>query len=77
MDVPGLRLLVTGISPWRLRFEPGSVHVGFVVDKRKWVRFFTKFFSLPLSISFHCGSPCSHIIWGINNRPVGAHSSEK
>jgi hypothetical protein len=28
-----LRRLVAGLSPRRLRFDPGSVHVGFVVDK--------------------------------------------
>jgi hypothetical protein len=27
--VPWLRLLVAGLSPWR----PGSIHVGFAVDK--------------------------------------------
>jgi hypothetical protein len=31
--VPWLRQLVTGLSLWRPRFNPGSVHVGFVVDK--------------------------------------------
>jgi hypothetical protein len=29
-----------------------------------------------LSISFHCGSPCSYITWGMNSRPVGGRSSE-
>jgi hypothetical protein len=28
-----LRRLVAGLSPRRLGFDPGSVHVGFVVDK--------------------------------------------
>jgi hypothetical protein len=31
--VPWLRRLVTGLSPRRPGFDPGSVHVGFVVDK--------------------------------------------
>jgi hypothetical protein len=31
--VPWLRLLVAGLSPRRPGFNPGSVHVGFVVDK--------------------------------------------
>jgi hypothetical protein len=31
--VPGLRRLVAVYSPWRLRFDPRSVHVIFVVDK--------------------------------------------
>jgi hypothetical protein len=30
--VPWLRRLVAGLSPRRLGFDPGSVHVGFVVD---------------------------------------------
>jgi hypothetical protein len=33
MAVPWLRRLVTGIPPRRPGFDPGSVHVGFVVDK--------------------------------------------
>jgi hypothetical protein len=31
--VPWLRRLVTGLSPRRPGFDPGSVHVGFVVNK--------------------------------------------
>jgi hypothetical protein len=31
--VPWLRRLVAGLSPRRPRFDPGPVHVGFVVDK--------------------------------------------
>jgi hypothetical protein len=31
--VPWLRRLVVGLSPRRPRLDPGSVHVGFVVDK--------------------------------------------
>jgi hypothetical protein len=33
LAVPWLRRLVAGLSPWRPGFDPGSVHVGFVVDK--------------------------------------------
>jgi hypothetical protein len=33
MAVPWLRRLVAGLSPRRSGFDPGSVHVGFVVDK--------------------------------------------
>jgi hypothetical protein len=33
MVVPWLRRLVVGLSPRRPGFNPGSVHVGFVVDK--------------------------------------------
>jgi hypothetical protein len=31
--VPCLRSLVAGLSPRRHGFAPGSIHVGFVVDK--------------------------------------------
>jgi hypothetical protein len=33
MAVPSLRRLVAGLSPQRPGFDPGSVHVRFVVDK--------------------------------------------
>jgi hypothetical protein len=33
VDVPWLRRLVAGLSPRRLGFDSGSVHVGFVVDE--------------------------------------------
>jgi hypothetical protein len=38
--------------------------------KWHWDRFFSEIFSFRLSISFYCGSPCSYITWGMNNRPV-------
>jgi hypothetical protein len=31
--MPWLRRLVAGLWPRRLGFDPGSIHVGFVVDK--------------------------------------------
>jgi hypothetical protein len=31
--MPWLRSLVAGLSPRRPGFAPGSIHVGFVVDK--------------------------------------------
>jgi hypothetical protein len=38
---PWLRQLVAGLSPWRPRFAPGSVHVGFVVDKMAFGQVFS------------------------------------
>jgi hypothetical protein len=38
--------------------------------------FFSEFFGIFLSVSFHCGSPHLHITWGMNNRPVSGRSSE-
>jgi hypothetical protein len=39
-------------------------------------RFLSKFFCFILSVAFHRGSPCSHIIWGMNSRPVGGCRSK-
>jgi hypothetical protein len=44
--------------------------------KWHWDKFFSEFIGFRLSISLHHGSPYSHIIWGMNNRPSGGHSSE-
>jgi hypothetical protein len=51
--VPWLRRLFASLSPRRLRFDPGSMHVGFVVDKVALDRFFPEYFGFSLSISFH------------------------
>jgi hypothetical protein len=40
-----------------------------------WDRF-RKVFGCLLLISFRRGSPLSHIIWRVNNRPVRGRSSE-
>jgi hypothetical protein len=58
--VPWLRSLVAGLSPRKSGFAPGSIHVGFVVDKVALWQFFSNFFGLPLSISFHRRSPNSY-----------------
>jgi hypothetical protein len=55
---------------------PGSVHVGFSVDKVVLGRFYSDFFGFLLSASFHHGSPYSCIIWGMSNRPVSGRSSD-
>jgi hypothetical protein len=68
--------LVANLSPRRTGFAPGSVHVGFVVDKAALGQGFLRVLRFPLSLSFHCGSPCSYITWGMNKRPVGGRSSE-
>jgi hypothetical protein len=70
--VPWLRQLVAGLSPRR----PGSVQVGYVVDKVVLEQDLLEFFSFLPSRSFHCGSPYSYIIGEMNNRPVGGRSSE-
>jgi hypothetical protein len=68
LAIPRLRQLVTSLSPQRLWFVAGSVHVGFVVDQSDTgTGFFSKFFGLPLSVSFHHDSILIYIIWGMNN----------
>jgi hypothetical protein len=56
--VPWLRRLVAGLPPRRRGFDPGSVHVGFVMDKvalgqvfPRVLRFSPEYFGFPLS--FH------------------------
>jgi hypothetical protein len=51
--VPWLRRLVACLSPRRPGFDPGSVHVGFMVDKVALGQVFPpEYFGFPLSISF-------------------------
>jgi hypothetical protein len=58
--VPWLRSLVAGLSPWRLGFTPGSIHVGFVVDKVALGQVFLQVLQFsPVNISFHHHSPNS------------------
>jgi hypothetical protein len=45
--VAWLRRLVVGLAPRRPWFAPGSVHVGFVVDKVTLDRIFTEFLCIP------------------------------
>jgi hypothetical protein len=57
--VPWLRRLVAGLSPRRPGFDPGSVHVRFVVDKVALGQVFLRVVSCPLSISFYwCSITC-------------------
>jgi hypothetical protein len=58
--VPWLRWLVAGLSPRRPGFEPGSIHVGFVVDKVALGQVFSEVFGFTLSISFHRRSQNSY-----------------
>jgi hypothetical protein len=58
MAVPWLRQLVAGLSPWR----PGSVQWDLWWAKWHWTGYSLEFFRIPLSISFHHGSPYLYII---------------
>jgi hypothetical protein len=57
-------------------FVPGSVRVGFVVDKVALGQVFLRVLRFSLSISFRRGSPYSYIVWGISNRPVSGRIPE-
>jgi len=46
---------------------PGSIHVGFVVDKVALGQVFSKFFGFPLSIHHSTVALQTHIIWGMRN----------
>jgi hypothetical protein len=51
--VPWLGRLVADLSPLRPGFDPGSVHVGFVVDKVALGRFFPEYFGfIPLVLHY-------------------------
>jgi hypothetical protein len=57
LTVPWLRSLVAGLSPRRPGFTPGSIHVGFVVEKVAlgqvflWVLRFSPVIIIPPSLS--------------------------
>jgi hypothetical protein len=51
--VPWLRRLAAGLPARRPGFDPGSVHVGFVMDKVALEYVFPEYFGLPPSISFY------------------------
>jgi hypothetical protein len=48
-----LKRLVAGFPPRRPGIEPGSVHVGFVVDKVALGQVFSKYFGFPCQFAFH------------------------
>jgi hypothetical protein len=59
--VPCLKRLIAGLSPRRLGFAPGSIHVGFVVDKVALRQVFLRVLRFsPVNISFHRRSPSSY-----------------
>jgi hypothetical protein len=76
MAVPWLRRLVAGLSSRSPGFAPGSIHVGFVVDKVELRQDFLRVLRFsPVNIippSFSI----IHIIRGMNNMSGSGSSSE-
>jgi hypothetical protein len=74
MAVPLVRHLVTSLSPRRPEFAPGSVHMGFVVDKVTLGQIFLRILRFtPVSVIPSVFSIL--IIWGMKNRSIGDRSS--
>jgi hypothetical protein len=76
MAAPWLRRLVAGLSPR----SPGSVHVGFVVDKVALGQVFLRVLRFPLSLTFHrCSITRKEkliiFLIGLHNKPAGCGAS--
>jgi hypothetical protein len=54
MFIANVNLSVLNYAPpWRSRLEPGSGHVGFVVDKVALGQVISEYFGFPCQFSFH------------------------
>jgi hypothetical protein len=74
--VPWLRRLVAGLSPRSPKSRPCQFMWDLRWVKWHWERFFSEFFGLTLSVSFHRGFSYSFIIREMNSRPVVGRNSE-
>jgi hypothetical protein len=74
--VPWLRRLVAGLPPRNPKSRPCQFMWDLLWVKWHWERFFSEFFGLTLSVSFHRGSSYSFIISEVNSRPVVSRNSE-
>jgi hypothetical protein len=57
------QVVIAGLSPRR----PGTVHMGFVVDRVALGQVFIWVLWFSPSIYFHCGPPYSYTVWQIDN----------
>jgi hypothetical protein len=77
--VPWLRRLVAGLSPRRLGFDPGSVHVGFVLDKVVLGQVFLRVLRFsPVSFIpsvLHYLEKIIIFITGLHKKPLGCGAS--
>jgi hypothetical protein len=64
-----LKRLVASFSTRRSRLNPRAVHVGFVVCKVDWIRFFSKYLGFPLPIFIPLELSFFPVIRGWHNRP--------
>jgi hypothetical protein len=72
--VPWLWSSVADLSPRRPNFAPGSVHVGFAVDKVALGQVFLRVLRFsPVNISFHRSSPNSYHLGNALYANVGRH----
>jgi hypothetical protein len=69
-----LRQIVAGLSLQGVRFVPGSVHVGFMVDRLALGQVFLGV--VQFSCHYSTRAPYLYIIGWMNNRPIGRLSSE-
>jgi hypothetical protein len=77
-DLPKLKRLVAGFPLRWSGFEPGSGHVGFVVDEVALGHVFSAYFGFPLPILIPLIAPQSpsSIIWGWYNRPISGRRTK-
>jgi hypothetical protein len=82
MAVPWFRRLAAGLSPRRPGFDPGSVHVGFVVDKMalgqvylRVLRFSPVNFIPPVLHYSDKRKEVLIFITGLHNKPQGCGAS--
>jgi hypothetical protein len=53
VDVPWLRQIVTGLSPWRPGFDNMPIHVDSVVEKWHWDSFLLNYCKFLPSVTWH------------------------
>jgi hypothetical protein len=82
MAVPWLRRIVAGLSPRRLGFDPGSVHMGFLVDKvalgldfPRVLRFSPVSFIPPVLHYKEKRKKNNHLQTWLHNKPLGCGAS--
>jgi hypothetical protein len=77
--VPWFRRLVADLSPRRLGFDSGSIHVGFVVDQVALGEVFVRLFRFSsvifIPLVLHYREKLLVFITGLHNKPQGCGES--